>query len=89
MFTRARPADRDLANLRLPGRLGGQIDIMAGKAYSEVVERGKTFHPEALEKGIETPKNLEPFVLPADAEHLLCPPEYRISIMTGSASASL
>jgi hypothetical protein len=28
------------------------------------MERVKPFHPEALEKGIETPINLEPFVLP-------------------------
>jgi len=34
------------------------------KVYINVVEGVNLFHPEALEKGIETPINPGPFVLP-------------------------
>ena len=43
------------------------------KEYIKNVERRNSFHPEALERGINTPIDLGPFVLSAVAETCRAP----------------
>ena len=52
-----------------PGTWAGRLTAWQDKAYSKDVERVNAFHPEAPEKRIKNPKNLEPFVLPANHSH--------------------
>jgi len=55
-------------NFLLPASAGAnRLTAWPEKVYIKDVERVNLFHPEALEKGIETPTNPGPFVLPAAA----------------------